>query len=86
VEPGQLYDLACHLALTSTLPGETGSADLAEQAVQALRCCVASGFDNLHQLRTDSALAPLRKRQDFQKLVRDLEARRPGRKDASQNR
>ncbi len=85
LETCDLYDLACHLALASTLPGANGRPDAAEQAVAALRCCIASGFDNLHQLRTDPALEPLRKREDFQKLVHALEASRPGRKDATAN-
>ena len=60
--------------------------DPAGRAVQALRDYVASGFDNPHKLRTDPALEPLRKRDDFQKLVRDLEARVQGRKDTPLNR
>jgi hypothetical protein len=85
-EPRHLYDLACHLALASTLPVENGRPDPADQGVLLLRSCLASGFDNLHQLRTDPALEPLRKRPDFQKIVRDLEARGPGRKDVPENR
>jgi hypothetical protein len=85
MEPCYLYDLACYLALASTLPGKNGRPDPADQAVRLLCCSVATGFDNLHKLRTDPALEPLRKREDFQKLVHDLEARTPGRKDATQN-
>src|SRR5262249_36597286 len=77
-ESCHLYDLACHLALASTLPGENSRPDPADQAVRLLRCCVASGFDNPHQFRTDPALEPLRERKDFQNLVRHLEARSPG--------
>jgi hypothetical protein len=40
--------------------------------VEALYTYIASGFDNPHRLDTDPALEPLRKRGDFQKLVRDL--------------
>jgi hypothetical protein len=85
MESCHLYDLACHLALASTLPGANGKSDLAEQAVRTLRCSVAAGFANLHQFRTDPALDPLRKRADFQKLVRDLEAKSHGGKDTPQN-
>jgi hypothetical protein len=80
-EPCYLYDLACHLALASTLSAETGIPDAAGRAVQALRDYIASGFDNPHKLRTDPALDPLRKRDDFRKLVRDLEATVQGRKE-----
>jgi tetratricopeptide (TPR) repeat protein len=83
LESCHLYDLACHLTLASTRPGANDRPDPAEQAVRALRWCIASGFDNLHQLRTDPALEPLRKREDFRQLVRDLEARSLGRKDAN---
>jgi tetratricopeptide (TPR) repeat protein len=86
VESCHRYDLACHLALDSTLPGENGKSDAAEQAVWALRWYVASGFDNLHRFRTDLALEPLRKREDFRKLVGDLEARGRERKDAPESR
>ena len=34
---------------------------------------IASGFDNPYKLRTDPRLEPLRKREDFQKLVHELE-------------
>src|SRR5262249_33058229 len=47
-EPCYLYDLACHLALASTLPGKGGEAD---RAVAALRGCGAAGFDNIPKLR-----------------------------------
>jgi tetratricopeptide (TPR) repeat protein len=73
-EPCYLYDRACYLALASTLDREAGIPDPAGEAVRALRDHVASGFDNPRKLLTDPALKPLRKRDDFQKLVRDLEA------------
>jgi hypothetical protein len=84
-ESCHLYDLACHLALASTLPGEEAKPSVADQAVWFLRCSVASGFDNFQKIRTDPALEPLRNREDFQKLVQDLEARSPRRKDAPEN-
>jgi tetratricopeptide (TPR) repeat protein len=77
-EPCYLYDLACHLALASTLADNAGLTDPAGQAAQALRDLVASGFDNAYKLRTDPALDPLRQRPDFEKLVRELEARVKG--------
>jgi hypothetical protein len=78
LEPCYLYDLACHLALASTLPGNAGLADPASQAVRALRDHIALGFDDASRLRTDPALAPLRQRPDFQDLVRDLEVKLRG--------
>ncbi|MGO8746307.1 MAG: protein kinase domain-containing protein [Thermoguttaceae bacterium] len=72
-EPCYLYDLADHLTLASTLPGSAGVTNPADRAIKALRGYIASGFDNPYKLRTDPRLEPLRKREDFQKLVRDLE-------------
>jgi hypothetical protein len=78
-EPCYLYDLACTLALASTLPGEAGLPDPAGRALRALHDYAASGFDNPHALRTDPALEPLRNRPDFQDLVRELEVTASGR-------
>ena len=72
-EPCYLYDLAHHLTLASTLPGEDAQA-LADRAVKALADFITSGFDNPYKLRNDPRLEPLRNREDFQKLVQDLEA------------
>jgi tetratricopeptide (TPR) repeat protein len=77
-EPCYLYDLACHLALASTLPGNEGG-DVLSRAVAALRASGAAGFDNVHKLRTDSRLEPLHGRADFQRLVHEMETRPPQR-------
>lgn len=74
-EPCYLYDLAHHLTLASTLPGMEGGSQFADRAIKALADFVASGFDNPYKLRHDPRLEPLAKREDFQKLVRDLEAK-----------
>jgi len=74
-EPCYLDDLAHHLTLASTLPDQAGIPDAADRAVKALRDYIASGFDNPYKLRHDPRLEPLRKREDFQKLVRELEAK-----------
>ncbi|HEY7426671.1 MAG TPA: serine/threonine-protein kinase [Gemmataceae bacterium] len=84
-EPCTLYDLACRLALASTLPGGTDSRGAAEQAMWFLHRSVAAGFDNLHRIRTDPALKPLRNREDFRKLIHDLEARSLRRKEIPLN-
>ena len=73
-EPRHLHDLACHLALASTLP-EAGIPNAAERAMQALRDLAASGFDNPPLLREDGRLAPLRDREDYQDLLRRLQVR-----------
>jgi tetratricopeptide (TPR) repeat protein len=76
-EPCYLYDLACHLALASTLPGNEGGSDATGRAVAALRAFAETGFDSIHKLRTDPRLAPLRGRADFQRLVNELETTPP---------
>jgi hypothetical protein len=74
-EPCYLHDLAHHLTLASTLPGSAGVDHAADRAIKALRDYIVSGFDNPYKLRHDPRLEPLRKRDDFQKLVRELEAK-----------
>ncbi|MGO8747055.1 MAG: protein kinase domain-containing protein [Thermoguttaceae bacterium] len=74
-EPCYLYDLASHLTLASNLPGSADVTNPADRAVKALGEYIASGFDNPYKLRTDPRLEPLRKREDFQKLVRELEVK-----------
>jgi hypothetical protein len=49
----------------------------ADEAVTTLRQCVARGFRNAAQLRTESAFAPLRNRDDFKQLLAELEKPRP---------
>jgi hypothetical protein len=57
------------------LPGGAGVGNAADRAIKALRDYIASGFDNPYKLRHDPRLEPLRQRDDFQKLVKDLEAK-----------
>jgi tetratricopeptide (TPR) repeat protein len=80
-ESAYLYDLACHQALCSSLanPGKSGPANKAVQyaaaGMEALQRAIAAGYEDVHKLKTDSTLAPLRARADFQKLLQELEAK-----------
>ena len=80
-ESAYLYDLACHQALCSSLanPGKSGPAGEADRhaaaGVEALQRAIAAGYEDIYKLKTDNALAPLRTRADFQKLLQDLEAK-----------
>jgi tetratricopeptide (TPR) repeat protein len=74
-EPCYLYDLARHLTLASTMPGNAGLSNPVDQAVDALRRFIDSGFDNLYKLKNDPRLEPLRNREHFQTIVRELEAK-----------
>ncbi len=71
--PSYSYDLALALALQARLdppaPGPPSA------AVAALKKAVEEGFDNVDKLKNDERLAPIRRRADFQALVRDLEQR-----------
>jgi tetratricopeptide (TPR) repeat protein len=79
-----LYDRACWLALCSSVVGH-GKTSLtpAEQAerqkygdraMDALRQAIRAGQFSVHDLRTDSDLDALRSRDDFRKLLGEVEA------------
>jgi hypothetical protein len=77
------YNVACLQAQLSRLAG-SGSAPVTEQeraerstcldrALDALRKAVAAGNVKLARLKKESSLGPLRSRDDFQKLLGELE-------------
>jgi serine/threonine-protein kinase len=80
-----LYDRACWLALCSAVVGQgKTSLTAAEQAerqkygdraMDALRQAVRAGQFSAHDLRTDPDLNALRSRQDFRKLLGEVEAK-----------
>ena len=45
----------------------------ADQAMALLRKAVDAGFRDIQQYRTEGALDPLREREDFKKLLTELE-------------
>jgi eukaryotic-like serine/threonine-protein kinase len=76
---GYLLELACCHAALAGLAGQAGSGvsafDGEREATKAmdwLRQAVANGFRNTNQLRTESALDPLRHRPDFRHLMMDV--------------
>jgi hypothetical protein len=79
--PSNYYILACcHAQLAgvaadarSGLMAEEGKAET-ERAMGALKQAVAAGFNAVARLRSDASLDPLRSREDFQKLAKQLEA------------
>ena len=78
--PGDLYNLACSLALLSGVadrPGSGLSTDAArgeaDAAMAALRQAVNAGWRNASWARKDSDLDPIRSRPDFPLLILDLE-------------
>jgi serine/threonine protein kinase/tetratricopeptide (TPR) repeat protein len=88
-ESAYLYDLASHQALCSSLllvpklklGNEKGGRPAAEAdryaaaGVEALQRAIAAGYEDVYKLKTDSALAPLRARPVFQKLLQELETK-----------
>jgi serine/threonine protein kinase/tetratricopeptide (TPR) repeat protein len=82
---GHLYDLACTFSQCSAAADRDGKlspadravlkARYAERAVRFLQQAIADGWRNPQHLKTDPDVEPLRARQDFQKLLADLEAK-----------
>jgi serine/threonine-protein kinase len=78
--PAELYNLACYQALQAGAAAEGSGLTAAEAraaadgAMATLRRAVAAGFRNAAHLRADTDLDALRPRDDFQKLIQDLEA------------
>ncbi len=75
-----LFEISCCHAALAGLAGRAGSGvSAAEGEIEAARAmewlgrAVANGFRNRNQLRIESALDPLRNRDDFKKLMAELE-------------
>jgi serine/threonine protein kinase/tetratricopeptide (TPR) repeat protein len=76
------YNIACVFALSSAAAGNDSKlapADrtrlkeqYADRAMEFLHRAVAKGYQNAPSIKIDPDLAPLRSRDDFQKLVREL--------------
>src|SRR5262249_34230397 len=73
------YSIACAHAALAGLAGQEGTGVSAaegkahaDQAMALLRKSV-DRYDNIHEYRTEGALDPLREREDFQKLLPELE-------------
>ena len=74
------FETACCHAVLAGLAKQNGpGASAAEakteaaQAMALLRRAVDAGYLRAAEFRTDSALDPLRKREDFNKLIEELE-------------
>jgi tetratricopeptide (TPR) repeat protein len=75
------YDLAKVYALAAgTVSGESTlrlAEEYAARAVALLRQAVAKGYKNIEQMKKDEDLKTLRHREDFQKLLQELEKTKP---------
>jgi tetratricopeptide (TPR) repeat protein len=84
LNPGNLYDLACTFSLSSAAaerdrmltPGDRTrlQALYALRAMEFLRQAIAAGWLNPEVLKTDPDMESLKARDDFRKLLADLEA------------
>jgi tetratricopeptide (TPR) repeat protein len=79
------FQLSCCRAMLAELAGKDGSgvpADAgpveADKAMDMLRKAVTAGFRSPYDLRTDAGLDSLRQRDDFKKLLAELEAKVKG--------
>jgi hypothetical protein len=70
-----LYDAACALALCIPVVSADQQSALAGEAMDALRAAVAAGFANPTHMTRDPDLDPLRNRDDFRRLLAELEDR-----------
>ena len=85
---GSLFQKACCHAALAGLAGQPESRISAgegeEAAAKAMDClsrAVADGYRNVHEVRIETALDPLRDRQDFKKLMAELEKKFPGQQE-----
>lgn len=76
---GSLYDIACLYAITSGKhvdKPEKAKAE-ADKAMDSLRKAVSAGYKDAAHMKKDTDLDSLRGRDDFQKLMAELEAKAP---------
>jgi hypothetical protein len=83
--PGDaLYDAACLYALCAgaakeaktPLPDGRGSDKLADDAMELLRQAIAKGHKDIEHLKKDDDLKALREREDYKKLLNELEEKK----------
>jgi eukaryotic-like serine/threonine-protein kinase len=74
---GAVYDLACVQALLVSKLGKDGGLErdrYEATAMESFRRAVGAGYKHLFNIRTDTDLDPLRHRDDFKKLMAELES------------
>lgn len=68
-----IYNIACYHALM--IDKTDGRAKQADLAMDWLQQAVAAGYKNVPHMKKDTDLDPLRDREDFKKLIAELEAK-----------
>jgi serine/threonine-protein kinase len=73
-----LYDAACVYALSAAATRDDAkqAEQYAARAVELLRQALSKGFKHIEHMKKDSDLDALRQREDFKKLLRELEAKK----------
>jgi len=82
---GSLYNAACFRSVCAAVElgnKEPSAGEQAERAIAWLTKAVTAGFTDAEQMKKDPDLAALRDRDDFKKLVADLEAKAAAAKPA----
>jgi eukaryotic-like serine/threonine-protein kinase len=81
-DAGSLYDAACLRAVTAAVQAKTPGADAArlakddaDRAMAWLTKAVAAGYKNAAHMKKNADLDSLREREDFKKLIAELEAK-----------
>jgi tetratricopeptide (TPR) repeat protein len=77
---GQLYDFACVYSVASGKIADK-KGEYADTAVELLQKTVKAGWNDHAHMKTDADLDPLRERDDFQKLLAELEAKFPPKRE-----
>src|SRR5262249_20398708 len=83
--PADAYDAACFLSLCIPLVAQHEKLDdkgrkeavrfYGDAALKLLREAVSKGFKDVPHMKNDTDLAPLRQRDDFQKLLAELQGK-----------
>jgi eukaryotic-like serine/threonine-protein kinase len=79
-EPDQLYIAARAYALcagAAKAPSPPTRGELADEAMALLKQAVAKGYEDIDHLKGDEDLKALRERDDYKKLLKDLEEKKP---------
>ncbi len=73
-----IYELAftCAIAAAAVKDDRTLQDQYAARSVELLRLAVAKGYNDVAHMKQDPDLEPLRQREDFQKLVKELEQKK----------
>jgi tetratricopeptide (TPR) repeat protein len=86
--PPEYFNLACYSARLAGTAAEAGSGmtavqrrDAADKAMAALRRAFAAGHQYVAGMRTDTDLDVLRSREDFQKLLAELDKKSPAKRE-----